>query len=56
MQDPVSGAHAAEEIHRRFDGISSGWKIVEMNGVGHYPMVEDPEGVVKEVVSFFYEG
>jgi pimeloyl-ACP methyl ester carboxylesterase len=41
--DPVSGAHMAE----RYRALVPHPKIVSLPGVGHYPHLEDPEGVLR---------
>jgi pimeloyl-ACP methyl ester carboxylesterase len=43
--DPVSGAHMLAELRlRRPDAV-----VAELAGVGHYPQLEDPEAVVREL-------
>lgn len=39
--DPVSGAHMAQ----RYRELVPGADIVSLPGIGHYPQVEDPDGV-----------
>jgi pimeloyl-ACP methyl ester carboxylesterase len=47
-EDPVSGAHMAE----RYRGLVPNPDVVVLPGIGHYPQVEDPAGVVKGVREF----
>lgn len=51
MLDPVSGAHAAEEIHKRLDHFKV--TVVERHDLGHYPMLEDPKSVSEALEHFF---
>jgi pimeloyl-ACP methyl ester carboxylesterase len=41
-EDPVSGAHLAE----RYRALIPGADIVSLPGIGHYPQVESPDGVL----------
>ena len=44
-EDPVSGAHMLTEIRRRQPAAT----VVELEGVGHWPMLEAPEATVAAV-------
>jgi pimeloyl-ACP methyl ester carboxylesterase len=46
--DPVSGAHLAA----RYRELVPNADVVELPGVGHYPQVEDPKGVVAAFQAF----
>lgn len=46
--DPVSGRHMAE----RYRELIPNPDVVSLDGVGHYPQLEDPAGVVREFLSF----
>lgn len=46
--DPVSGAHMAE----RYKELITGADVVLLNGVGHYPQMEDPSGVFQAFTKF----
>ena len=46
--DPVSGAHMAE----RYRELVPRADVVLLDGIGHYPQVEDPEGVLKAYFAF----
>ncbi len=48
LADPVSGKHIADEIRRRIPGAD----LVELPRVGHYPQLEIPERVVREINQF----
>jgi pimeloyl-ACP methyl ester carboxylesterase len=45
MADPRSGAHMAQEIHRRLPDAP----VVALDDVGHYPQLEVPELVAEEI-------
>jgi pimeloyl-ACP methyl ester carboxylesterase len=47
-EDPVSGAHLAE----RYRALVPEADVVLLEGIGHYPQVEDPEGVVRAYLDF----
>jgi pimeloyl-ACP methyl ester carboxylesterase len=47
-EDPVSGAHMVE----RYRELVPDPDVVMLPGVGHYPQVEDPDGVVRAFVEF----
>jgi pimeloyl-ACP methyl ester carboxylesterase len=47
-EDPVSGAHMVE----RYRQLVPDPDTVLLPGVGHYPQVEDPTGVVREFLAF----
>jgi pimeloyl-ACP methyl ester carboxylesterase len=47
-EDPVSGRHMAE----RYRELVPRPDIVLLEGIGHYPQVEDPAGVVRALRSF----
>lgn len=47
--DPVSGAHMAE-LYRK---LVSRPDIVSLVGIGHYPQVEDPDGVLNAFLEFY---
>jgi pimeloyl-ACP methyl ester carboxylesterase len=49
--DPVSGAHMVARF-REVVG-SDAAHIVELPAIGHYPQLEDPETVAREVLAFF---
>ena len=46
--DPISGAHMAE----RYRELIPNPDVVLLQGIGHYPQVEDPEGVLKAFWEF----
>lgn len=46
--DPVSGAHMAE----RYRELVPDPDVVLLPGIGHYPQVEDPEGVLRAFFEF----
>jgi len=46
--DPVSGRHMAD----RYRELLPDPDVVLLDGVGHYPQLEDPAGVVRELLSF----
>ncbi len=46
--DPVSGAHMAE----RYRELVPEPDVVTLPGIGHYPQVEDPQGVLKAFLEF----
>lgn len=46
--DPVSGRHMAE----RYRELIPDPDVVILDGIGHYPQLEDPAGVVRELLSF----
>jgi pimeloyl-ACP methyl ester carboxylesterase len=46
--DPVSGAHMVA----RFRELVPGGDAVELPGLGHYPQIEDPAGVLRAFLSF----
>lgn len=39
--DPVSGEHVIAEVERRMPGAP----VAQLAGVGHWPMIEDPDAV-----------
>jgi pimeloyl-ACP methyl ester carboxylesterase len=47
-EDPVSGRHMAE----RYLELIPGGDVVLLEGIGHYPQVEDPEGVLQAFGEF----
>ncbi len=47
-EDPISGAHVLERIRTRMPDAD----VVELDGVGHYPQLEDPSRVAEAVTSF----
>jgi pimeloyl-ACP methyl ester carboxylesterase len=47
-EDPVSGAHMAA----RYRELVPDPDVVLLPGIGHYPQVEDPDGVVRAVLEF----
>lgn len=47
-EDPVSGAHLAERYREQVPGAD----VVLLPGIGHYPQVEDPEGVLRAFFAF----
>ena len=47
-EDPVSGAHMAQ----RYRELVPHPDVVLLDGIGHYPQVEDPDGVVREYFAF----
>jgi len=49
MCDPISGAHVAERLRDRLPAATR----VELTDVGHYPQLEVPETVAREVVRAF---
>lgn len=59
MMDPVSGAHLAAELWRRYgalfreEGGRGRVSIVERGELGHWPMLEDPRGAAAAVAGFF---
>jgi len=52
MQDPVSGAHIATELHARFDKYGPGL-IQEQPDLGHWPHLEAPDRVADAIVAHF---
>lgn len=46
--DPVSGAHLAA----RYRALVPNADVVELPGIGHYPQVEDPDGVLRAFFEF----
>jgi len=46
--DPVSGRHMAE----RYRELVPAPDVVLLEGIGHYPQVEDPEGVLRHFLDF----
>jgi pimeloyl-ACP methyl ester carboxylesterase len=48
LADPVSGAHMAA----RYRELVPGADVAELPGVGHYPQIEDPAGVLRELFAF----
>lgn len=61
MMDPVSGAHLAAELWRRYGALfrEEGGKgrvsMVERGDLGHWPMLEDARGAAAAVAAFFAE-
>lgn len=47
-EDPVSGRHMGE----RYLELMPQGDVVYLEGIGHYPQVEDPEGVLREFLAF----
>ncbi len=47
-EDPVSGGHMAE----RYRELVPNPDVVLLDGIGHYPQFEAPEGVVREYLAF----
>jgi pimeloyl-ACP methyl ester carboxylesterase len=47
-EDPVSGRHMAD----RYREIVPAPDVVLLDGIGHYPQVEDPQGVLRELFTF----
>ena len=45
--DPVSGAHMLAQIRRRLPTA----RVFELDGVGHWPMLEDPDAVSSAILS-----
>ena len=45
--DPVSGAHVLTEIRERMPQAA----VFELDGVGHWPMLEDPDAVTSALVT-----
>ncbi len=50
-EDPVSGGHMAE----RYRELVPRADVVILEGIGHYPQVEDPQGVLR-ALSAFWDG
>lgn len=48
MVDPVSGAHMVA----RYRELVPNPDVVELANIGHYPQVEDPEGVLRALFAF----
>ena len=46
--DPVSGAHMVD----RYRELMPSPDVVELPGIGHYPQVEEPEGVLRAFMAF----
>jgi len=44
-EDPVSGAHVLAEVRSRMPGAP----VFELEGVGHWPMLEDPDSVTAAI-------
>jgi pimeloyl-ACP methyl ester carboxylesterase len=49
VDDPVSGEHVIAEVERRMPTTP----ISRLSGVGHWPMIEDPTGVVDALNRFY---
>jgi pimeloyl-ACP methyl ester carboxylesterase len=47
-EDPVSGRHMGE----RYLALIPGGDVVYLEGIGHYPQVEDPQGTLREFFVF----
>lgn len=47
-EDPVSGAHMVQRLRQEVPRA----EVVSLPGVGHYPQVEDPEGVLGAYLAF----
>ena len=47
-EDPVSGRHLAE----RYRELVTDADVVYLEGIGHYPQTEDPDGVIQNYRSF----
>lgn len=47
-EDPVSGRHMGE----RYLELIPGGDVVYLEGIGHYPQVEDPQGTLREFFAF----
>jgi pimeloyl-ACP methyl ester carboxylesterase len=47
-EDPVSGRHMGE----RYLELIPGGDVVYLEGIGHYPQVEDPEGMLRAFFDF----
>lgn len=47
-EDPISGRHLAEYYSKQVPKAD----VVLLEGIGHYPQVEDPEGVLKAFFAF----
>lgn len=47
-EDPVSGRHMAE----RYLELIPGGDVVLLEGIGHYPQIEDPEGTLRGFFEF----
>ncbi|HBS06702.1 MAG TPA: alpha/beta hydrolase [Leptospiraceae bacterium] len=47
-EDPVSGRHMAEHYRK----LVSHPDIVYLDGIGHYPQTENPEGVIRHYLEF----
>jgi pimeloyl-ACP methyl ester carboxylesterase len=47
-EDPVSGRHMAE----RYRQLVPSPDVVLLDGIGHYPQVEDPDGVLRAYLGF----
>lgn len=47
-EDPVSGRHMGE----RYLELIPGGDVVYLEGIGHYPQTEDPEGMLREFFEF----
>ncbi len=52
-QDPMSGAHIASELHRRYDQY--GLQLTECHDMGHWPHLENPERVARAITGFLLE-
>jgi pimeloyl-ACP methyl ester carboxylesterase len=52
MADPFTGAYIAEDVRRR---VPSAY-VVELAGVGHFPMLEAPAEVAQEILAFAAAG
>jgi pimeloyl-ACP methyl ester carboxylesterase len=50
-EDPVSGAHLA----KRYRELVPNADVVLLDGIGHYPQVEDPQGVLRAFLAFHLE-
>lgn len=50
LEDPVSGAHAADAFERTLPHV----KVVRLPGIGHFPQIEAPD-TIAELVDQFHE-
>ena len=48
MADPVSGAH----MIARYRELIPTADVVELRAIGHYPQLEDPDGVLRGFLAF----
>jgi len=46
--DPVSGAHMIDRLREELPEVD----VISLHGIGHYPQIEDPDGVLRAYLEF----